>query len=55
LHKTPWRALNLKEKWCRSCRKFRHSSVRGDDKFEMRICRSPNPCLQYPFFIYIKI
>ncbi len=41
------RALNLKEKWRRSCRKWRHLSVRGesgDDKTEMRICQSANPC-----------
>ncbi len=39
------RALNLKEKWRRSWRKWRHFSLRGDDKITMRICRSTNPCL----------
>ncbi len=40
------RALNLKEKWRRSCRKWRHFSLRGDDKIAMWICRSANPCLE---------
>jgi hypothetical protein len=49
LHGTPPRALDLREKWRRSCRKRRHISVRGDDKNRMRICRSPNPCSKWAF------
>jgi hypothetical protein len=43
LQGTPPCALNLREKWRRSCRKRRHFSVRGDDKNWMRICQSANP------------
>jgi hypothetical protein len=46
LHETPPRALDLKEKWRRSYRKRRPSSMRGDDRSdEMRICQSANPWL----------
>ncbi len=44
LHRTPPRALVLREKWRHPRRKRRHFSVRGDDKNRMRICRPANPC-----------
>ncbi len=43
LHETSLRALHLGGKWRRSCRKRHHFSLRGDDKNEMRMCRSANP------------
>jgi hypothetical protein len=44
LHGTLPRALNLKEKWRRSCKNCRLFSVRGDDKIVPQICRSANLC-----------
>ncbi len=44
LHGTPPRALDLREKGRRSCRKRRNFSLRGNDKKETGICRSANPC-----------